>query len=132
MDCKILSMFYFMMVALSRRLIIKKSTGLLCLIANSSNILTTKDQLKSETPEERYLRKNKKLTRAEEYELMVKHKKHVENEEWACVFLLGLLLFINWLFIGFGFWYVFGFCCFLYWLLFIKFKNNDFRKCNDC
>jgi ABC-type lipoprotein release transport system permease subunit len=132
MDCKNLPMFFFLTIAFGRRLFLQSSSGFLCLIANSYEISATKrfekDQLKTDTSSENYFKEIKKISKDEEYKKQLDQMRCVETVKFTVIVLIVLVLFINWLFIGFGFLYVFGICGFLYFFINRAAENTDFTK----
>jgi hypothetical protein len=132
MDCKTFPMFFFLTIAFSRRLSLQSSQGFLCLIASSSEILATKkfekERLKTDTSAENYFKEIKKLSKDEKYRKQVEQKRCVETVKFTVIVLIVLVLFINWLFIGFSFLYVFGICGFLYFFISRAAEKTDFTK----
>ncbi|EOB14716.1 hypothetical protein NBO_16g0002 [Nosema bombycis CQ1] len=132
MDCKTFPMFFFLTIAFSRRLSLQISPGFLCLITSSSEILATKkfekERLKTDTSSENYFKEIKKLSKDENYQKQIDQKRCVETVKFTVIVLIVLVLFINWLFIGFSFLYVFGICGFLYFFINRAAENTDFTK----
>jgi uncharacterized ion transporter superfamily protein YfcC len=132
MDCKNFPMFFFLTIAFSRRFFLQSSSGFLCLIERSSEILATKkfekEQLKTDTSSENYFKEIKKLSKDEKYRKQVEQKRCVETVKFTVIVLIVLVLFINWWLIGFGFLYVFGICGFLYFFIDRAAEKTDFTK----
>jgi uncharacterized ion transporter superfamily protein YfcC len=120
------------MVAFSRCLILKGSSGLLCLFTNNSEILATKkiakEPLTTETAVRNYLKKNKKSSKDQEYKKEVEQKRCVKIVKNTLTVMMVLILFINWWYIGFRFLYVYGVCGLLYFFIVRQAENIDYSK----
>ncbi|EOB15433.1 hypothetical protein NBO_4g0061 [Nosema bombycis CQ1] len=136
MNFRNLSLYYFVIVVASRFLGIKRPNGVICLVANSTNILATHNQNVARRNEQRTTKNNEVIKEESGFDKVAKTIQGVAvvcsffytvySVVVFCIIATILTLIINWFFFGFWFLYVLIACVTISFFLIDSVINDKF------